>query len=166
MVWLTATMATDYNELVKMLSKEQLDQYKKTFALCDRNGDGKISIRDLGFVMRTFCYQELSVDELMAMIKEVDDDRSGSIDFPEFLAVVVKHTKPTDMDDFFEAFQQIDTDGDGFISADEVIAALATVGERLNKEEVVAALREADIDGDGQVDYEEFARVMRAKKPC
>ena len=41
---------------------------------------------------------------------------------------------------------------------------MTSLGENLTDEQVEVMLHEADIDGDGQINYEEFVKVMLAKK--
>lgn len=93
--------------------------------------------------------------ELQDMINEVDADGSGTIDFPEFLAMMARKMKDTDSEDEIrEAFRVFDKDGNGFISAAELRHVMTNLGEKLTDEEVDEMIREADIDGDGQVNYE------------
>ena len=75
------------------LTKEQLSEYKEAFNMFDKDGDGTIDIKELGTCMRSLG-QDPSELELQNMISEVDDDRSGTINFSEFLhmmGVVVKN---------------------------------------------------------------------------
>ena len=41
---------------------------------------------------------------------------------------------------------------------------MTNLGEKLTDEEVDEMIREADIDGDGQINYEEFVKMMMAKR--
>jgi calmodulin len=95
------------------------------------------------------------------MIKEVDANGDGTIDFPEFLNLMAKKMQDTDTeDDLKEAFKVFDKDNDGYISAAELRHVLTNIGEKLSDEEVDEMIREADIDGDGQINYEEFVKMM------
>ena len=59
--------------------------------------------------------QNPSAEELKQMILEVDEDGSGSIEFPEFLVMMKKKMKENEssVDDFKAAFTVFDQDGDG-----------------------------------------------------
>ncbi|KAL8029470.1 hypothetical protein ABFS82_14G223900 [Erythranthe guttata] len=103
--------------------------------------------------------------ELQDMINEVDADGNGTIDFPEFLNLMARKMKDTDSEEELkEAFRVFDKDQNGFISAAELRHVMTNLGEKLTDEEVDEMIREADVDGDGQINYEEFVKVMMAKK--
>lgn len=55
---------------------------KEAFDLFDKDGEGSISSKELGTVMRAIG-QVPSEDELQEMINQVDVDGSGTIDFNE-----------------------------------------------------------------------------------
>ena len=143
--------------------KEQIAELKKVFALFDEDGDGKITIKELGTMMRSLG-QNPTEAELRDLINEVDADGNGTIDFPEFLNLMARKMQDTDSEEELkEAFKVFDKDGNGFISAAELRHVMTNLGEKLTDEEVDEMIREADVDGDGQVNYDEFVKMMMAK---
>ena len=85
----------------------------------------------------------------------MDTDGNGTIDFPEFLAMMTNRLKDNYTDEEIrEAFRVFDKDGNGFISAAELRHVMTNLGEKLTDEEIEDMIREADIDGDGQVDFD------------
>nr|KAG5710668.1 hypothetical protein BaRGS_035070 [Batillaria attramentaria] len=122
------------------LSEEQIAEFKEAFSLFDKDGDGTITTKELGTVMRSLG-QNPTEAELQDMINEVDADD----------------------EELKEAFRVFDKDGNGFISASELRHVMTNLGEKLTDEEVDEMIREADIDGDGQVNYEEFVKMMTSK---
>ncbi|PVD26761.1 hypothetical protein C0Q70_14439 [Pomacea canaliculata] len=136
------------------LTEEQIAEFKEAFSLFDKDGDGTITTKELGTVMRSLG-QNPTEAELQDMINEVDADGNGTIDFPEFLTMMARKMKDTDSEEEIrEAFRVFDKDGNGFISAAELRHVMTSLGEKLTDEEVDEMIREADIDGDGQVNYE------------
>ena len=102
--------------------------------------------------------------ELQDMVNEVDVDRSGTIEFSEFLNLMARKMRDSDSEEQLkEAFRVFDKDQNGFISAVELRNVLTNLGEKLTDDEVDEMIGEADADGDGQINYEEFVKVMMTK---
>ncbi|KAF7031242.1 hypothetical protein CFC21_042601 [Triticum aestivum] len=149
--------------MADQLSEEQIGEFKEAFSLFDKDGDGSITTKELGTVMRSLG-QNPTEAELQDMINEVDADGNGTIDFPEFLNLMARKMKDTDSEEELkEAFRVFDKDQNGFISAAELRQVMTNLGEKLS-EEVEEMVREADVDGDGQINYDEFVKVMMAKR--
>lgn len=88
---------------------------------CSLLWQGTITTKELGTVMRSLG-QNPTEAELRDMIAEVDADKNGTIDFPEFLSLMARKMKDSDSEEELrEAFKVFDKDGNGFISAAEVI---------------------------------------------
>ncbi|XP_070537501.1 uncharacterized protein [Ptychodera flava] len=142
------------------LTSEQLAEFKEAFSMFDKNDDGRIESSELGIVMRSLGLNP-SDAELQDMITEIDSDGNGTVEFPEFIAMMLRKKGECDPEnDLREAFKVFDRDGNGYISASELRHVMLNLGEKLSDEEVDEMIREADIDGDGQVNYEEFVLIM------
>ncbi|XP_074657402.1 uncharacterized protein LOC141910271 isoform X1 [Tubulanus polymorphus] len=142
------------------LSEEQIAEFREAFSIFDKDGDGTITTRELGTVMRSLG-QDPSESELQDMINDVDIDGNGTIEFPEFLKLIAgKLNQPDAEEEIKQAFQVFDKDGNGFISADELRNVMANLGETLTPQEVEEMINEADVDGDGQINYDEFVKMM------
>jgi calmodulin len=137
--------------MTENLTEEQIAEFKEAFQIFDKDGDGSITTKELGTVMRSLG-QNPSEEELQKMIEEVDKDGSGTIDFKEFLTLMARKMNDTDTEEeLIDAFK---------VSAHELRFVMTTAGEQLTNEEIDEMIREADIDGDGYIDYEEFVRMM------
>ncbi|KAH9249646.1 calmodulin [Batrachochytrium salamandrivorans] len=145
------------------LSAEQIAEFKEAFSLFDKDGDGTITTKELGTVMRSLG-QNPTEAELQNMITEVDQNGNGQIDFPEFLHMMAKKMQENDTEEeIVEAFKVFDKDGNGYISAAELRHVMCNLGEKLTDDECDEMIREADIDGDGQINYNEFVKLMMTK---
>ena len=149
--------------MVENLSEERITEFKAAFELFDRDRDGAINNKELGTIMRNLG-QNPSEEELKEMIKEIDLDGNGVIDFNEFLYLMVKKMNGNDTEEeLLEAFKVFDRDGNGYVTSHELRCVMTTLCEETSPEEIEEMIKEADIDGDGQVDYQEFVKMMMSK---
>jgi calmodulin len=144
------------------ITPEIIDEYRQTFSLFDKDGDGHISADELGFVMRANGHAPTN-EEVKAIIAEVDKNKSGEIEFDEFVQLMVNNVKADSSkaeEDVKQAFMVLDKDGDGFIPAVHLRRILTTMGEALTEDEVEEIIALADADGDGQITYEALVAAM------
>lgn len=142
------------------LTDEQIASFYHAFQLFDEDGSGSITVDELGDVMQQLG-QKATKSELNAMVAEVDADGSGSIEFPEFLVMLVRKMRDADSkEELKAAFRYFDRDGNGFISAAELREVMVSIGMDLSAREMDDIIAEADRDGDGEIDLDEFTRYM------
>lgn len=153
--------------MAEQLSEDQVSQLKDIFdSVFDKDGDGKISVGELGVAMRSLG-RDRTEAQLQDMIKKYDKDGDGNIDFSEFLAMMVKKMK--DMDDeklYREALISggFDTDDNGLISAAELREVMMNLGANLTGKDLDKMIEEADTEKDGQIKYEEFLTMMISRQ--
>ncbi|XP_062620981.1 neo-calmodulin-like isoform X2 [Saccostrea cucullata] len=149
--------------MVDQLSAEIKKDFKETFNLFDKDGDGTISTSELAVVMRSLG-QNPSDDDIENMLRGVDEDGNGSIDFEEFVLMMArKLEKSNTEDEIREAFTLFDKDCNGYITVSELRNILTETGQKIRPEEADELIKSIDKDGDGKVDYEEFCRMMSGK---
>ena len=84
--------------MADQLTEEQIAEFKEAFSLFDKDGDGTITTKELGTVMRSLG-QNPHDQELNDMINEIDEDGNGHVDFDEFLIMMSKKMKENDSDE-------------------------------------------------------------------
>jgi len=146
--------------MADQLSEEKLAEFKEAFQLFDKDGNGKITVDELGTVMRALGNNPTEA-ELQDLINEVDVNSNGTIEFAEFSTMMANKINDVNSEeDLLASFKVFDKDGNGFISAAELKHIMLNLGEKLNDEECDEMIKEADVDGDGMVNYSEFVRMM------
>jgi len=140
--------------------QDRRKEYKDAFEMFDKNKDGIITTKQLANVMRSL-NQDPTEEELNEMIEEVDLDKNGEVDFEEFVTLMNRRSKETDIEEeVLNAFKVFDKDGNGLISNTELRHIMMTLGDQLTEEEIDDMIREADSDGDGYINYEDFIKNM------
>jgi Ca2+-binding EF-hand superfamily protein len=143
----------------KEMSSEEVAKLWEAFQMFDEDGNSTVSAEELGQVMRSLG-QNPSDTELRDMIKEVDVDLSGSIDFEEFKALMVSQQGDR-KSRLALAFSVFDENGSGQITADEMRAVMSQFG--LTDQELDEIIKEVDHDGDASIDFEEFCKLVPEK---
>uniref|UniRef100_A0A9J7X3Q3 Calmodulin n=7 Tax=Clupeocephala TaxID=186625 RepID=A0A9J7X3Q3_CYPCA len=81
------------------LTEEQIAEFKEAFSLFDKDGDGTITTKELGTVMRSLgqnpteaelqdMINEVDADEVDEMIREADIDGDGQVNYEEFVQMM------------------------------------------------------------------------------
>eukprot|EP00347_Sterkiella_histriomuscorum_P009064 403342656 len=142
------------------LSEDQINECRETFKMFDKDGDGTITAKELGIVMRQLGLNPTE-DELLEMIQEVDEDGNGEINFTEFLTIMAHKMKDADTElGTLEAFRVFDKERTGFISKGELKNIIMNLGETMAEEEADELLQEAEVNQEGNVDYMSFVKGL------
>uniref|UniRef100_A0A8B9HHA2 Troponin C, slow skeletal and cardiac muscles n=1 Tax=Astyanax mexicanus TaxID=7994 RepID=A0A8B9HHA2_ASTMX len=123
--------------------------------------DGCISTKELGKVMRMLG-QNPTPEELQEMIDEVDEDGSGTVDFDEFLVMMVRcmkdDSKGKSEEELAELFRMFDKNEDGYIDLDELKLMLEATGETITEDDIEELMKDGDKNNDGKIDYDGKSR--------
>jgi calcium-dependent protein kinase len=162
-----ATMTFIVSQLIDEKEKKSL---QKVFQALDKNGDGRLSKGELLDGYESVVGIAMSPDELSAAFDAIDMDKSGTIDYNEFLVATLNEKKILSGANIKDAFDVMDKDGSGSITVVE-IKNMLSVGQAIPDELFKAVVKEVDKNGDGEVSFEEFRAMLtklsvpEAKKP-
>jgi len=132
------------------LSEEQKATAEKVFSGDDLDGNGLLTPEEITTSFRRFGMRSPDLEtQVQEQMNVTDTDKSGTIDLPEFLAMLerVEPEGPR------ETFNLLDASGDGFIDADEMRNFLALHGRESRLE---CVMHRFDDDGNGKIDFEEY----------
>jgi Ca2+-binding EF-hand superfamily protein len=153
------------------LTDEMIDKYEEAFRQADIGGSGSLTRDELSKMIKKMGIQ-LSKEQLDDIIREVDRDGSGFIEFDEYCAMLVKLTgvrkrinareyiEKDHIDNYRAAFNGFDTSKDGTISVKELDRLLRMMNIVLRVDQIDALLTKYDADGSGEIDFTEFLSMM------
>jgi len=122
--------------------------------------------------------KKLNEENLTALFKSLDTDRSGSLDLKEFSAYLdyserlqnkIKNNIDSDTQakidqDIDRLFRKVDADHSGFVDIDELYQLLKPLRPgKISRAECEQIVRRFDANNDGQLDREEFHEVVKAE---
>eukprot|EP00298_Acanthocystis_sp_HF-20_P021317 c275_g1_i1.p1 GENE.c275_g1_i1~~c275_g1_i1.p1 ORF type:complete len:148 (-),score=65.54 c275_g1_i1:4-447(-) len=136
------------------LPEKRRKELEDAFSIYNKKGDGSISASELEKVFASLGFAN-ATDQLEGMIKKVDTNQNGTIEFDEFCEVMSK--AQADLDSSLKAaFDVIDVDKDGFITKEELSDGMKKLGMHLTSAEIDELIKQADADGDGKIGFEDF----------
>ena len=162
------------------LSDAQIEEFREAFHLFDKNQDGTITTKDLGNVLKAIG-QNPSDEETQQLMERVrsnwtetwirvlnwccfqfDTDGTGSIDFPEFLALIAKIQKDAldDRDEVKDAICAFDKEGLGYLKRDQVEKIIREIGEPMTDVEMNQMLDSMVYSSDGRIDIDAFVDII------
>ena len=146
------------------MSKEMKDpktrELNEAFKMFDRDKDGLINYIELGYVLKSQGFN-LTNQELIEMIADVDENEDDKIGFEEFLILMHSRLKKADIEnELNEAFNAYDKNGKGIISVKEFKRIINTLGDKICDEEVDESIQKVDPKNKGYIDYKELTKII------
>ncbi|UJR31288.1 hypothetical protein I4U23_018788 [Adineta vaga] len=144
------------------LSLRQMKELRNTFDLFDRDKSGAISSSELEQVLIALNFDPTE-RLLRKIMKEMDIDRNGLVEFDEFVKVMrnVYERKFTD-NEMRKAFQCFDADSSGYITINELREVLSRLNYNVSEQRLGEVLGEIDTDNDGKISYDEFVQMLQS----
>lgn len=144
----------------QMISDKEKRKLQEIFIAMDKNADGKLSREEL---VKGYSHIEPSATDVEAkvdeMMRNLDIDGSGFIDYSEFIVALMDKKKLLSKDNLKQAFDLFDKDGSGTLTTDEIKNILG-VGQNMSEKVWEEIIREVDINNDGIISFEEFQVMM------
>lgn len=156
---------TALNIIAGELTEDLIKPLRDTFIFLDKDGDGALTADEMQEALMKDRLSQVPTD-LHQIVADVDWDRSGAIDYTEFLAAILDRSMYLKEPVCLSAFQTFDRDGDGKISVEELQYVLSGGGKEhhCTGESMATLLQHVDRNGDNAIDFEEFLEMMRAQK--
>merc|ERR1719326_2341778 len=133
----------------------------------DANKDGTLELKEIKDGLQNAGLGDI-VNELSDIMKQLDNDGSGKVDYREFIAATMNKKVALSHDYVWQVFKQFDTDHTGSINKDNLATILSSghvtkfqqvVG--LQKTEIEELMTKYDKDSNGVIDFDEFMCLLQ-----
>ena len=146
------------------INYDEVKHLNDIFKAFDSNNDGTISFIELKEGIKKLHSKNISDDDIETIFTSMDTDRTGHIDYTQFLAASLDEKIYLTEKRLYEAFLALDTDGSGKIGRNEIKRILNSE----NDDKIDELIKKIDKNGDGEIDYNEFLDMMgyNSKMEC
>ncbi|XP_065058496.1 calmodulin-A-like [Rhopilema esculentum] len=128
------------------LSREQFEELKECFKLCDKSGKGKVSPMEIKALMKSVG-EDPDDEDIHEMMLEIDPDGKGEIDFMLFLNFMHKTIKAPIQDDSVEqCFRVFDDEDNGYITIRGLERVFLSFGQQHSSAELREMISFIDTD--------------------
>jgi calcium-dependent protein kinase len=146
----------------QMSSNDMVKNLRSIFKELDESGDGRLSLEELKKGYIKYFSDSLSEIEFENLVRQLDQDNSGYVEYEEFLRATVNTESILTERNLKMAFDFFDKDGSGKLSAEEIKSVLGVIGNDQQATDMVSKMiSDVDTNGDGEVCYEEFKNLMK-----
>ncbi|KAG3098354.1 hypothetical protein PI124_g15373 [Phytophthora idaei] len=155
-------------------SSQDVALAQEQFAHYDTDSSGSINASELHKLFINLG-EQLTLNNVRELIKAVDSDGNGEVDFDEFLHLLRKQQDknqysasltlallfgPKELTKLKQQFMVLDLDGSGAIDEHELQQLVKKLGRRAEEFDLPAMLREVDGDGSGSIGFNEFLQIV------
>ncbi|EGZ11892.1 hypothetical protein PHYSODRAFT_336386 [Phytophthora sojae] len=155
-------------------SAQDLELAREQFAHYDTDSSGSINANELHKLF-TNLGEQLTLNNVRELIKAIDTDGNGEVDFDEFLHLLRKQQDknqysasltlalmfgPKELTKLKQQFMILDIDGSGAIDESELQQLVKKLGRRADEFDLPAMMREVDADGSGSIGFNEFLQIV------
>ncbi|CAD8207367.1 unnamed protein product [Paramecium pentaurelia] len=146
--------------IASQLSEVEIQELGKLFKELDQNGDGILTLEEVKKGLHNF--QQESWGEVIQILKAIDTDCNGVINYTEFIAATMERNTYMKKEKLLQAFKMFDVDGSGKISSEELKKCLGDneIYQQSDPSLWQNLINEADQNKDGEIDYLEFVEMM------
>ena len=128
------------NLLVKTLTEAEVQDLRADFTRLDLDGTGMVNAEELSKLI-TEKHLNLSGKEIAELIREVDYQGNGKINYSEFLSATIDVKRFLSEQRLRAIFQQFDTDNSGSITAQNIVYAFEKLGQNVPLTEIEAMIQ-------------------------
>ncbi|MCQ2821526.1 MAG: protein kinase [archaeon] len=141
------------------VSNKEKAKMDKVFKSLDENNDGKVTLEEIQKGMAIVAKENgMRISNIEEIFNKLDTDRSGCIDYNEFLAATLSTEIEKDERALRDAFNMFDIDHSGKISKQEIASIFKTTPDA---DYITKIFKKYDTNKDGEIDFNEFINMMK-----
>ena len=144
--------------IASRLKDNEVSDLRETFKAFDINKDGSITFDELKIGLTKL---NIDITTIKDIFNSIDTDKSGRIDYTEFIAATLDEKLYLQEQRLYEVFKTFDKDNSGKITIEEIMKVLKLENDNPESEEKAKQiLKGIDKNGNGQINYNEFLDMM------
>ena len=144
--------------IASRLKDNEVSDLRETFKAFDINKDGSITFDELKIGLTKL---NIDITTIKDIFNSIDTDKSGRIDYTEFIAATLDEKLYLQEQRLYEVFKTFDKDNTGKITIEEIMKVLKLENDNPESEEKAKQiLKGIDKNGNGQINYNEFLDMM------
>ncbi|TYZ58870.1 hypothetical protein PybrP1_000506 [[Pythium] brassicae (nom. inval.)] len=142
--------------IADQMTETEIVELKKQFMAIDADGNGVITVAELADALRSMGHGMIE-EEVTELLKGIDIDGDGLVDYPEFLAATMKRNLANKEEYLVNAFNYFDTKRQGVITKADLVQFMGS------EDQAQEVIDEVDVNGDGLISFDEFIGMMQRK---
>lgn len=146
--------------LVNILDDSTLKKNKETFQAIDSDYSGLISLEELKQAFIALDIENLPDDQVEQIVKKVDYDKNGEINYSEFLSGTIDLVHLSE-ENLLQLFKHLDVNNENFVTKEGLLKVFQRSSKDIGEEEIEEMLREASINPDEKINYQTFLSLMK-----
>jgi len=139
--------------------KQEYARLKDGFVQLDKDGSGKVELRELVEVLGEMGYR-LDPREVKTMFTYIDLDNCGLVKFKDFVGVCVTRAVVMNNNVLHRVFASIDVQKKGTLAIED----FQTAFPKLPPDKVQEMYEKMDLNKDGIIEYDEFKKSLMEKQ--
>ena len=144
-----------------LLSKEEKNEMIDLFKKFDKDNNGQLSKDEIFEGFKSILGEIEAKTEVERIMKDLDMDKSGYIDYNEFVIAASNRSKLFNKEKLELCFNEFDSDGNGFITRDEIKTMFNGIAETNDGTKVLdSIINQVDENNDGKISLEEFKKMI------
>lgn len=142
-----------------LIKSEEVNNLRRIFECMDRDSDGRINKSEIKKAFLEVFQQKLENEDIEYMMKSIDHDNSGYIEYEEFIRATISRDIILNEENLRLGFDLFDIDKNGFISPEEINKTIGG-GKSISDNLMVELLAEIGKDLTQEISFEEYKIIM------